>query len=264
MERFDFILAPKIENGATVIDSNQYYYVYALIDPSDDTIFYIGKGCNGRVYDHIAEAKRELERNPDNLKSEKIKRIIKILDSTNEVELVFLRTGLTENEAYEVEGMMIDFLKWKDYGFVKNADVKNIQNGHNNDVNGIKNILGSKILSVKDDMKINEKEKIMAISINNSYFSRGGDVYQSVRYCWHVVPSRAKKAEYILAVLYGVVVGVYEKAIWQKAKNRPQGEPDRYEFDAVEVVDPAVRNRFYLKRNTLTFGTGNPIRYNYK
>ena len=177
--------------------------------------------------------------------------------------MVFLRTGLSESTAYEVEGMMIDFLKWKDYKFVQNADVKNIQNGHHNDTNGIKNLLGSEILTVKDDINILEGERVMAISINESYFKRFGDVYQSVRYCWHISPNRARKAKYILAVLFGVVVGVYENAKWQKAMNRPQGQPDRYEFDAQAVKDPKVLSRFYLKRNTLLFGSGFPIRYNY-
>ncbi len=39
------------------------YYVYLLIDPRDDKIFYVGKGYGNRVFYHINEAiisKREL------------------------------------------------------------------------------------------------------------------------------------------------------------------------------------------------------------
>ena len=58
MEQLDFILTPQIEDDNTTISGKMNYYVYALIDPTTDTIFYIGKGCGGRVYDHIEEAKK--------------------------------------------------------------------------------------------------------------------------------------------------------------------------------------------------------------
>lgn len=29
------------------------YYVYGLVNPIDDTIFYIGKGSGKRAYDHL-------------------------------------------------------------------------------------------------------------------------------------------------------------------------------------------------------------------
>ena len=35
------------------------YYVYALIDPRNNKIFYIGKGLNNRMYVHLQLAKRK-------------------------------------------------------------------------------------------------------------------------------------------------------------------------------------------------------------
>lgn len=37
------------------------YFVYALIDPRDGSIFYIGKGKGIRPYRHLEEAKRVIK-----------------------------------------------------------------------------------------------------------------------------------------------------------------------------------------------------------
>ena len=37
------------------------YYVYALVDPRDHKIFYIGKGKNNRVFQHAAATIDEIE-----------------------------------------------------------------------------------------------------------------------------------------------------------------------------------------------------------
>ena len=34
------------------------YYVYELIDPRDDRVFYVGKGKKGRIDQHEAEARK--------------------------------------------------------------------------------------------------------------------------------------------------------------------------------------------------------------
>lgn len=34
------------------------YYVYELIDPRDETVFYVGKGCRGRIDQHEQEARK--------------------------------------------------------------------------------------------------------------------------------------------------------------------------------------------------------------
>ena len=41
------------------VESKLQYYVYALVDPRTDQIFYVGKGAGNRVFQHIAEAEAE-------------------------------------------------------------------------------------------------------------------------------------------------------------------------------------------------------------
>ena len=38
------------------VESRLQYYVYALVDPRTDQIFYVGKGVGNRFFQHIAEA----------------------------------------------------------------------------------------------------------------------------------------------------------------------------------------------------------------
>ena len=46
------------------------HYVYLYIDPRDNTVFYIGKGQNNRVFDHLK----------DKNENEKVKRIAEIME----------------------------------------------------------------------------------------------------------------------------------------------------------------------------------------
>ena len=66
------------------------YYVYALADPRDNKIFYIGKGINNRIFQH--------EEKLDN--SNKSNRIKEILSSGNKIKKLIISYGLSEKEAF--------------------------------------------------------------------------------------------------------------------------------------------------------------------
>lgn len=82
------------------------YYVYALVDPRDHKIFYIGKGKDNRVFQHAAATIDEIEQG---LKLETIKDII---SEGKQVEYYILRHNLDEKEAYLVESAIIDMLTY--------------------------------------------------------------------------------------------------------------------------------------------------------
>lgn len=255
-----------IVNNAKVAADEQIaaqldYYVYALADEKGE-IFYVGKGINGRIFDHINEAKKASEQSL--LESQKLTHIKDLLDKKQDIRFIILRSGLCSNAAYELEGMMIDFLTCRDFNTNGVANLLNVKDGHHNDINGIKTIEQAKILLVEDEATITNDDKIIAISINRSYNLRGSNVYDSVRSSWHVGISHAKRAQYIAAVYLGVVVGVYENNPKKWKLVSPSDK--RYEFEADEIKSGDVYDRLFHKRwpSNYKFGKGNPIRYTYK
>lgn len=47
-------------------EGNESFYVYALVDPRNQKIFYIGKGTGNRVFDHVNKALDDTEKKPQN------------------------------------------------------------------------------------------------------------------------------------------------------------------------------------------------------
>lgn len=80
------------------------YYVYKLIDPRTNKPFYVGKGKNNRMYDHVKNVKRGLVPNRNIYLYRKIK---KILESGLDIEYEKVYDKLNENLAYQLEKQII-------------------------------------------------------------------------------------------------------------------------------------------------------------
>lgn len=79
------------------------FYVYALVDPRDDAVFYVGKGKGNRVSAHEAEARRGWTfQNP-----RKTERIREIWNAGQQVGRTILAEGLTEAAAFRKERLTI-------------------------------------------------------------------------------------------------------------------------------------------------------------
>jgi len=98
------------------------YYVYHLIDPRDNFIFYVGKGSGNRIKQHISDAKAGKVQN-----AEKHRRIEDIHKAgLNVVELI-VADNLTEDHAFIIERGMIQDMKHNGItnianGFMTNAE----------------------------------------------------------------------------------------------------------------------------------------------
>lgn len=105
-----------------VIDQLKHY-VYCLVDPRDDKIFYIGKGVGNRVFEHAEGALRK-----DADPTEKNETIQQIIQNDLEVKYYIIRHNLTEEEAFLVESVLIDFLTYDNFN--QRKTLTNIQGGH--------------------------------------------------------------------------------------------------------------------------------------
>jgi hypothetical protein len=105
------------------------FYVYALIDPTIDEIFYLGKGKKKRYLDHIKEV-NELDKIHSKRKSglnpNKVQRIKKIIDSGKELKYKFIAKNLSEESAYVLEEILIERFGRK---LLKNGNLLNLEPG---------------------------------------------------------------------------------------------------------------------------------------
>ena len=102
------------------------YYVYMLIDPQDDRLFYVGKGMDNRVFNHMACALTDTD--TSTAKYDKIREIIQRCQS---VKHIIVRHGLSESEAFKIEASLIDTLTY--CGLL----LSNIVGGHNSIEKGL-------------------------------------------------------------------------------------------------------------------------------
>jgi hypothetical protein len=85
------------------LEKDARWYVYALSDPRDGAVFYVGKGCGNRMHQHEREAAR-----PTTRCSRKIDRIRSIVADGAEVQKQMLARFWDEQAAYDHETDLID------------------------------------------------------------------------------------------------------------------------------------------------------------
>lgn len=83
------------------------YYVYVLIDPRSEQIFYVGKGSGDRLLAHGREADLTSD---ESARSAKVQRIRDLRDAGCEPRIDIVRHGLSEDRAFEIEAALIDCL----------------------------------------------------------------------------------------------------------------------------------------------------------
>ena len=209
-------------------------YVYRLIDPRNGETFYVGKGKNNRVFEHV-EGQIKISKTPEKGEDEvsaKLKRIREILGSGLDVIHIIHRHGIPKENVYEVEAALIDAY----------AGLSNVAGGHGSNDRGpmhAKEIIAKYGLPVIDQPP---RHKLVLINVNKfDGVSREG-LYNQVRFSWRISLSKARKADYVLAVVRGVIVGAFVASRWEKAtrENFPEiqnEEPERKAFEGKPASD---------------------------
>lgn len=232
------------------------HYVYRLVDPRNGQTFYVGEGQGNRVFAHAnavdpesfyksSDATEQDQITEDNKDPAKIMRIRDIKNSGLDVIHIIQRWGMDKKTAFEVEAAFIDF-----FGL---SGLTNRVKGHHT----------NKGMATADEIELRftakefedyspdkpDYPKFILIKIKDSVINeRGGNtlegIYKTVRSHWKLRASKANNYPYVLAVRYGIVVGVF-KVNEEGWKTR--SEDGRIYFDGGPAEDN-VREMFINKK----------------
>lgn len=240
---------PEVKTFPTDVARALKTYVYRLIDPRNGETFYIGKGTKDRVFMHIRE---ELKSGVDDLDN-KIKRIREIRAAGFDVAHVIHRHGMDDKTAFEVEAGLIDAYP------------------------GLTNIAGGAGCNDYGAMHAREiinryraelavfKHKALLICVNRS--ATETSLLDATRYAWKISKIKAQKAEVILAIRHGIIIGAFVANEWLEATSANfmglDPRPGRFGFVGEEAPDD-IKHYYLGKRVPDKYrkrGASNPIRY---
>jgi len=221
------------------------YYVYLLIEPTTNKVFYVGKGTGNRIFNHINDAITSP------LKSDKLEIIRLIHLQGKQVKLAIIRHGLTEKEAFEVEAALIDFIDIR--------ELANIVSGHHSYDHGLMSI--TDIIAQFNAPHIVIAEPAILVTVNRLFRRNMNDdeIYEITRGNW-VVGERRNKAKYAFCVSYGIVRQVYAIQEWFsiKARSEDSKTQNRWRFNGVVAKDL----QHYIGGCVEKYiGAQNPVRY---
>ena len=210
--QFDAIAAEKIQ-----------WYVYALRDPRNNEIFYIGKGKRNRWFDHILEARS----NVDDPKA-KLERIREIEGAGFSVDAFIIRSGIKmESHAYDIEGAVIHSFRLLERSEkAVPFDLTNIAEVHHPE-RGLASIsVMQSLLNAPVAPAIERPVGIFKIGVLWYPEMTAEDVRLATLGWWPNSKTKngRKKAEYAFGVSDGIIRGVYriDSSMWRERR-----EPDR-------------------------------------
>ena len=246
-----------------IVEEKIEWYVYALVDPRNSRIFYIGKGKGNRVFAHALDA---IEGDSE---TEKLDLIREILSAGKKVETLILRHGISsEKTAYLVESVLIDFCTTLiNRGVDLKSGLTNIVAGHNSDIFGV--------MSTDDVIALHEAKEAPKIKVKGILFRiprlwtpamPASELYEATR-GWWVLGERRNEAQYVFAVSKGVIREVYKIESWRERtdgdREYVEGERKRWGFNG----KPAPEMSHYLNTSVAHLfkkGAASPAIYTFK
>jgi hypothetical protein len=230
------------------------YYVYALVNPLTNKVFYIGKGIDNRVFSHkidVLENKSEL----GSLKKNEIK---EILENDLDVKHIIIRHGLSEKEAFLLEATLIDYHNFSD------SKLTNEVAGHYSSFYGIKS--ADEIIRQYNAPKLERLvHNVIIININRQYSKVKNSVngiYEATKESWVIKKNRIHQLEYALSEYQGIIIGVFKINDWYGVSTEDNKINRRLGFNGEEAN--AEIKALYLNKSIAHVkkpGASNPIRY---
>ena len=228
------------------------HYVYALKEPSKKIPFYIGKGTNNRVFDHINCKIDDIDENH----SPKLEKIKAITSQGEKIEHIIIRHGLSEREALKIEATMIDFLDYFEQGVI------NQNSGHHSNEYGI--MTADEIIRLYNATPLESiRQDCLIININSTY-RRGNDsdaIYNSTKSAWAIAKNKILDKngnilrKYVLSEYHQLIVEVFEVENWYQEQpyTTPKGKTkQRWAFEGkvapTDIRDLYINKSIYKKR----------------
>ena len=198
-------------------------YIYALRDPRDKKIFYVGQGTGNRVFDHLNEADK-VNRSSVNLEqiSSKTLRILDIWKHEEDVEWIILAYNLSAADATAdlVESAIYDALIESQNGDTLNDITPPKSTRLSSD-----EVIALAADFVNPDFPI---ENVFLFPIQNAV-TAGSSVYDATRMIWYVnQPNRTLRPSYAVGLKSALSLGAYEIENW----NTAAADPTKHEFIA--------------------------------
>ncbi len=254
------------------------YYVYLLVDPESDEIFYVGKGTGLRFNAHLNDEVLGNDAITDEEAGAKLARIRAIRDRLQEPRVEFARIQIqSSEEALLVEATLTDVLhRYLGKGLT------NVVRGPHADLGLISleelreqlqtPFLDTDLQAILIKLKWWKPEVDTELPRQGYGYRRGmsaQELYDSTRAWWVANMDRAKSYPYAVAVYQGVTRAVYE--IDRDAWRRFSVDPRRIAFEATQLREGHVYNDFIGERGKrvppmrsrggAVFGSGSPIAY---
>lgn len=237
-------------------------YVYALRDPRDSRVFYIGKGKGNRVFEHAHAAKK----GDQDAQTAKIALIRAIHADGKEVETIVLRHKISDTEAaYEIESALIGLLHLLDPAMNNDYfDLTNLVRGHHDASLGV--------MTTTDLLALYGAEKCPPIKCKAILFKiprrwtpamSQEEIYESTQGWWVLGPNR-EKAEYGFCISDGVIRQIYRIDSWRKQQKGDRGwkpgESKRWGFEG-EIAHEMSMYINKSVRHLYKQGAANPAKY---
>lgn len=185
-------------------------YVYALRDPRDGKIFYVGQGQGNRVFDHFYEADTCLKK--QKMACSKTIRILDIWKNEEDVDWFIVAHGL-ESGADSVETAVLDTLSQS-----QNGPTLNGNNGPKSSILMQEDIALLGAIPVNPSLQMHQ---VFIFPVKNG-LAQGKSAYEATRSAWYVKKAYQNLPAYAVGIRDGISIGSFEIKSWQSIGSKSE------------------------------------------